>query len=97
MERKLYVTNIPLHWNKEDVTQLFVRFGEVVSVSLIVNADGTSKGFAFVRMSGDEAAIAAITELNESEIEGHKIGVWHKPPKNGWESPRERRKVEVEA
>lgn len=96
MNRKLYVTNIPLHCSKEDIEQLFSSFSHEVSVSLIVNPDGSSKGFAFVDILGNEAAIAAITQLNGSEFEGQKLTVWHKPPKNGWVSPREKRKLEAE-
>ncbi|MEO0442341.1 MAG: RNA-binding protein [Pseudomonadota bacterium] len=96
MNRKLYVTNVPLSWDESELEHLFKPYGEVVATTLIVEADGTSKGLGFVTMSGDDAAISAITGLNDKEFEGYRLQVWHKPPKDGWDSPRERRKLEID-
>ncbi len=70
MDVKLYVGNLPFDTTEDAIRQMFAQNGTVVSVALIKDrATGYSKGFAFVEMSSQAEAQAAIQALN-----GHMVG-----------------------
>ena len=72
----LYVGNLSFNTSEEDLKSLFAEYGEINSVKIITdNATGRSKGFAFVEMGSQEAAVNAIRDLNDKEIGGRKIKV----------------------
>ena len=48
---------------------------QVASVTLVKQADGRSKGYAFVDMMEKEAGEKAIAELNGSDIDGRNLNV----------------------
>ena len=49
----------------DELRQLFEEFGEVSSAKVITDKyTGRSRGFGFVEMSDNEAALKAISELN---------------------------------
>lgn len=52
---------------EDDVRQMFSQFGQVEDVSILRNAQGTSKGAAFVRMAAKSQALQAITALHQSQ------------------------------
>ncbi|MFA5353707.1 MAG: RNA-binding protein [Thermodesulfovibrionales bacterium] len=67
MGKKIYVGNIPFRATPEGLKELFSGFGEVESVNIITDPQsGRSKGFGFVLMTTEEAAMKAIDGLNES-------------------------------
>jgi RNA recognition motif-containing protein len=47
----------------------------VASVTLVKQADGRSKGYAFVDMVEKEAGEKAIADLNGSDIDGRNLNV----------------------
>jgi RNA recognition motif-containing protein len=54
----------------------FEEFGAVDSAKIIMDKfTGRSKGFGFVEMPNDDEARAAISELNDSELDGRTIVV----------------------
>jgi RNA recognition motif-containing protein len=56
--------------------ELFAEFGEVKSAQVVQDRDtGRSKGFGFVEMQDDNAALAAIDALNEREHDGRALKV----------------------
>ena len=56
--------------------ELFSPFGEVRSAQVIQDRDtGRSKGFGFVEMANDNAALEAIQALNEKEHDGRPLTV----------------------
>jgi cold-inducible RNA-binding protein len=72
----IYVGNLPFKASEDDVRQAFAAFGDVTSVAIITDkATGRSKGFAFVEMSNDEQANAAIAALNGKEMLGRALTV----------------------
>ena len=74
--KRIYVGNLSFGTEEEGLKGAFQKFGEVGSVSIIVDRDtGRSKGFAFVEMSDDENAMEAIKNLNGSVLDGRKIRV----------------------
>lgn len=73
MGKKMYVGNLPFQTTDGELKDLFSRYGQVQSVSIITDRDtGRSRGFAFVEM--DDIA-KAITEANGQELGGRKLVV----------------------
>ena len=66
----------------EDLAALFEQFGTVTSAKILTDKfSGRSKGFAFVEMDNAEEAQAAISQLNDTEVQGRKIVVNEAQPK----------------
>ena len=76
MGNRLYVGNLSFNATETDLEDLFGQAGKVKEVALIQDREtGKSRGFAFVTMSSDEEANAAISQLNGKSIEGRAISV----------------------
>ena len=76
MSKKLYVGNLAFQTTSQDLQQLFAQAGTVESASVIEDRDtGQSKGFAFVEMSTDDEAAAAIEQFNGKEVSGRALKV----------------------
>ena len=72
----IYVGNMSYDVTEEDLREAFGAYGEVNSANIIMDKySGKSKGFGFVEMSDDQAAMAAIEGLNETELKGRKVNV----------------------
>jgi len=71
----IYVKNIDLDYTEEDFKGLFVPYGAITSIYLEKDVEGKSKGFGFVNYESHEAAVKAVEELNDKEINGQKIYV----------------------
>ncbi len=61
---KIHVGNLPVSATDAEVRELFSRYGTVESVKLIDGDTGRPRGFAFVEVSGADAA-RVIENLNE--------------------------------
>ncbi len=82
MNNKLFVGNLSYRLSEEELEALFAQFGTVVSCSMPTDRDtGRKRGFAFVEMSKQDEAEAAIRGLNGREIEGRAISVSISQPK----------------
>ena len=78
----IYVSNLNFKLKDEDLRNVFAGFGEVASAKVIRdNQSGRSRGFGFVEMANDDAARAAIEQLNGKEVEGRTIVVNEARPK----------------
>lgn len=76
MAKKLYVGNLAFQTTSQDIQELFAQAGTVESASVIEDrATGQSKGFAFVEMSTEEEAAAAIEQFNGKELAGRMLKV----------------------
>jgi RNA recognition motif-containing protein len=76
MSKKLYVGNLAFQTTSQDLQELFAQAGTVESASVIEDRDtGQSKGFAFVEMSSEEEAAAAIEQFNGRELAGRMLKV----------------------
>ncbi len=72
--KKLFVGNLPWGITNDSLRDLFASVGEVTEAMVITDRmSGRSKGFGFVTFATEEAAQAAIAQLNEKDIEGRKI------------------------
>jgi cold-inducible RNA-binding protein len=85
MGRKLYAGNLPYSATEETLTEKFSECGRVESARVITDRDtGRSKGFAFIEMSTDAEAQAAIEKFNGADFDG-------RPMKVNEAKPQERR------
>jgi len=76
MEAKLYVGNLPYNTVDADLESLFSQAGTVKSAQVIKDrVSGRSKGFAFVEMSSDAEAQAAISKFNGQDFGGRALTV----------------------
>jgi cold-inducible RNA-binding protein len=82
MVKKLYVGNLAFQTTSQDLQDLFAQAGTVESAQLIEDRDtGRSKGFAFVEMSTEEEAAAAISQFNGKEVSGRMLKVNEAKPR----------------
>ncbi len=80
--KRLYVGNVSYKMSNEDLEQLFSQFGTVTYAQVMMDRDtGRSKGFAFVEMSTDAEAQAAISGLHEQPHDGRPLTVNEARPK----------------
>ena len=76
MAKKMYVGNLSYSANEDELRRIFEEHGTVVSAQVIMDREtGRSKGFAFVEMSTDQEAQAAISALDGKEIGGRVLKV----------------------
>ncbi len=72
----IYVGNLSKETSEGELRQQFESFGAVTKISIIKdNFTGDSRGFAFVEMSSDSEAQAAISGLNGKEMNGRSLNV----------------------
>ena len=72
----LYVSNLGLNKEDDDLREIFEKFGQVTSAKVIIDrTTGRSRGIGFVKMSTDDEGINAIFHLNNKEINGRAIQV----------------------
>ena len=78
----IYIGGLSYGVDSEGLEELFAAYGEVSSAKVITDRfTGRSRGFGFVEMSDDEAASQAISELNDTEVDGRTISVTEARPR----------------
>ncbi len=76
MGTNLYVGNVSFNTMENDIQELFSQCGTVTRCNLIADKyTGRSRGFAFVEMSTDAEAQAAIEQLNGKELDGRALRI----------------------
>lgn len=81
MGKKIYIGNLSFNMDDQTLSTLFTTFGTVESARIVTDREtGRSKGFAFVEMSTDSEATAAIEKLNGTEQLGRTITVSEAKP-----------------
>jgi RNA recognition motif-containing protein len=79
----IYVGNLSYKVRENDLQGVIEEYGRVDSCKIIKDREtGKSKGFAFVEMSDDVAAVKAIEELNGAEFDGRAMVFKQATPKN---------------
>ena len=80
--QNIFVGNLATNASEQTLRTLFEAFGQVLSVNIVKDRDtATPRGFAFVEMSSDAEAQAAIAALNGTIIEGRRVNVNQARPK----------------
>ncbi|MGA9120468.1 MAG: RNA-binding protein [Bacteroidota bacterium] len=70
----IYVGNLPREITEEELRKSFEAFGQVATVSIMKDKfSGEARGFGFVEMPNRTEAEAAITGLNEKEVNGRSL------------------------
>jgi len=65
MKKKLFVGNLSWKATEDSLKPVFEAFGKVVSIKIITDHTGRSKGFGFVEMETADEAQNAVQGLNE--------------------------------
>lgn len=73
--RNIVVKKLPLDMDAMTLKELFSKFGRMTCVNLACNEKGDSRGYARIGFENEESAIAAVTEMNGFEVNGHAIVV----------------------
>ncbi len=80
----IFVAKLNYATSDSTLRQAFEAFGTVDSAKIIMDRDTVrSKGFGFVEMPNDDEANQAISDLNETELDGRTIIVKKANPKGG--------------
>jgi len=73
---KVSVSNLLSSFNEDNLKNLFLPYGEVVSCAIIRDIfDGASKGFGFIEMSNGNEGMEAIAKLDGKLVNGRPIAV----------------------
>ena len=79
---RVYVGNLSFSTTEETLQAQFGAYGQVDEVAIITDRDtGRPRGFAFVTMSNDAEAKAAVEALNGTDLDGRTITVNEARPK----------------
>jgi RNA recognition motif-containing protein len=85
---EIYVGNLSPDIGKDDLIEIFAKFGEVKEVRLIKEkSHGKFKGYAFIEMPSDDQAQKAIEETNGKDLKEKPMTVKEANPKK----PRSRK------
>jgi RNA recognition motif-containing protein len=77
---RLFVGSLPYHFTEGQLLDLFVPFGKVISLKIMHNQWGKSRGLGFVEFDNLESAIAAKVKLHNYPIEERTIIVDYAEP-----------------
>jgi RNA recognition motif-containing protein len=76
MGRRLYVGNLSYDTNELTLKDAFGQAGTVTEAKVVMDREtGRPRGFAFVEMSSDAEAQAAIQQLDGRELDGRPLKV----------------------
>ncbi|XP_062097289.1 28 kDa ribonucleoprotein, chloroplastic isoform X2 [Humulus lupulus] len=78
---RLYAQNVPWNYTPEDIRALFEKYGTVVDVELSMYNKTRNRGLAFVTMGSPEEALAALNNLQSTEVEGRVITLDYARPR----------------
>ena len=82
MGNRLYVGNLSFGMSDAELEEVFAQVGPVTEAIVIVDREsGRSRGFGFVEMASEEAATAAIEQINGTEVEGRALKVAEANPR----------------
>ncbi len=85
----IFVAKLSWDTQSDDLRDAFEEFGEVSSANVIMDKfTGKSKGFGFVEMDNDTEASEAISQLNDTELDGRTIVVKKAEPRKERSSAR---------
>ncbi len=71
----LYVGNLAYETTEADLRAAFSNFGDVASVKIVTDRRGRTKGFAYVEMSDEASARAAMESLRGTQVNGRTLDI----------------------
>ena len=79
---RIFVGNLAREASEEELRALFEPLGEVTKLDIMKDRyTGDPRGFAFVEMSSEAQAKAAIEKLNKFDFKGRKLTVNEAKPR----------------
>ncbi|MFH1115488.1 MAG: DUF2188 domain-containing protein [Pseudomonadota bacterium] len=82
MSVTIYVGNLSLNADEEELKDLFERYGEVASARIVSDpSSGRAWGFGIVEMEGRDEGLRAIQDLNSQVLHGRPLKVSEAPPR----------------
>jgi cold-inducible RNA-binding protein len=85
MNKKVYVANLPDRTTEPELTTLFSKAGDVMSVKIVADTKtGHPGGIAFIEMSSQWEARTAISMFNKQQFMGKEILVREAIVKRGF-------------
>lgn len=96
----IFVGNLDLSATEQQLYSLFESYGSVESVTIVKDRDtGEARGFAFVEMTQDSQAQAAIASLNGTRLNERTLRVNEARPKaqdeSGQSGTRDHRRHQI--
>ena len=89
---KIYVGNMSYSTTEDQLRTKFEEFGAVEEVTIVTDRDtGRPRGFGFVTMTSSDEANAAISALNETDMDGRTVKVNEARPRRDSGGPRRKR------
>jgi cold-inducible RNA-binding protein len=80
--KNIFVGNLSFGTTENSVRSMFESYGTVERVNIVTDRDtGQPRGFAFVEMSVDSEAEAAINGLNGRDVDGRTLNINEARPK----------------
>jgi RNA recognition motif-containing protein len=80
--KNIFVGNLSFGATEDAVRALFEAYGSVDRVHIVTDRDsGQPRGFGFVEMADDAAAMKAISGINGTDLEGRTLNVNEARPK----------------
>jgi cold-inducible RNA-binding protein len=74
--KKLFVGSLSFNTTESELEGAFNRFGKLAEVKIIMDRmTGRSRGFGFITFESDEAAQAAMSEMDGTNLDGRTITV----------------------
>jgi RNA recognition motif-containing protein len=81
MQKKLFVGGLSYNTDVDEIRELFVQAGEVISANIIKDKfTNQSRGFGFVEMATEAQAAEAIKLFNGKELGGRNLVVNESKP-----------------
>ena len=78
----IFVAKLSFSTDSAGLLSAFEQFGEVTSANVIMDREtGRSKGFGFVEMADDKEGEAAISALDNTDLDGNTIVVKKAEPR----------------
>jgi cold-inducible RNA-binding protein len=76
MSKRIYVGNLSFGTTETTLRDLFGQAGSVSEVKVMLDREtGRPRGFAFVEMSNESEAQAAVAQFNSRELDGRQLKV----------------------
>lgn len=76
LKHDVFVGNLSFNTTEEQLHQAFSEIGRVINVRLVTDVEtGKPRGFAFVEFQDPQAALSAIRNMNDYELNGRRLRV----------------------
>ncbi|KAK1784040.1 hypothetical protein P4O66_004354 [Electrophorus voltai] len=91
----VYIKNLREDMDDKKLKELFSKFGPTLSICVMIDESGKSKGFGFVSLERHEDAKRAVDEMNRKQLNGKQVYVG-RAQKKGERQTELKRKFELD-